>query len=105
MKDLLLLFKTLGDEKRIKIVGLLLEREHCVCELIELLNLSQPTVSHHLKIMKKGGLLNERRRGTWNYYSLKKEGFAASAALLEERLFLPVAQSSFRECPSINKKC
>ena len=98
------LFKILGDENRVKIIGLLLEREHCVCELIEKLILSQSTVSHHLKIMKSAGLLNDRSRGTWNYYSLNKEGFARFAALLDEKLFLPVSLSTFKECPSFCKK-
>lgn len=103
MKELAALFKTLGDETRVKIVGLLLEREHCVCELIEKLALSQSTVSHHLKILKNAGLLDDRSRGTWNYYSLKKEGFGRFAAVLDEQLFLPVSRSTFKECPSFCK--
>ena len=104
MKELLPLFKTLCDENRVKIVSLLVEREHCVCELIEELNLSQSTVSHHIKVLKHAGLLNERQRGTWKYYSLHKENIAHYAVAIEEKLFQPVAQSTFQECPSI-KKC
>lgn len=104
MKELLPLFKTLCDENRVKIISLLVEREHCVCELIEELKLSQSTVSHHLKVLKHAGLLNERQRGTWKYYSLNKKSFAEYAAVVEEKLFKPVFQSTFRECPSI-KKC
>lgn len=108
MEDLLPYFKAFCAKQRIKIVHLLLEREHCVCELIEKLNLSQSTISHHIKILKQAGLLNERRRGTWNYYSLDKNGFARYASILEEKLFTPVSKAIFKECPNIsnsNNKC
>ncbi len=105
MEQLLPYFKALCDEKRIKIVSLLLEREHCVCELIEKLNLSQSTVSHHIKIVKQAGLLNERRCGTWNYYSINQSGFAQYASELEEKLFNPVSKAVYKECPSIKKGC
>ena len=105
MKELLPYFKALCEENRINIVCLLLEREHCVCELIDKLDLSQSTVSHHLKILKQAGLLNERRRGTWNYYSLNKSGFKQYARALEEKLFQPVSKAVFQECPAAKERC
>ncbi len=105
MKDLLPYFKALCEENRISIICLLLEREHCVCELIEKLNLSQSTVSHHIKILKQAGLLNERRCGTWNYYSINQSGFKQYAVILEEKLFQPVSKAVFKECPSANTRC
>lgn len=104
MEQLLPYFKALGEENRIKIIHLLLEREHCVCELIKKLNLSQSTVSHHVKILKEAGLLNDRRRGTWNYYSLNQSGFQQYASALEKKLFQPVAQAIFIECPRDHKR-
>jgi ArsR family transcriptional regulator len=105
LKELLPYFKALCEENRINIIRLLLEREHCVCELMEKLNLSQSTVSHHVKILKQAGLLNERSRGKWNYYSLHKSGFKQYASLLEEKLFQPVAKSVFKECPAAKTQC
>ncbi len=105
LKELLPYFKALCEENRINIIRLLLEREHCVCELIDKLNLSQSTVSHHVKILKQAGLLNERRRGTWNYYSLNQNGFRQYAVILEEKLFQPVSKALFKECPSANTRC
>jgi len=105
LKELLPFFKALGEENRIAIICLLLEREHCVNELMEKLNLSQSTVSHHLKILKQAGLLNERSRGNWNCYSLNKSGFKQYATVLEKKLFQPVAKSVFKECPAAKTRC
>ena len=105
MQELLPYFKALCEVNRIIIIKLLLEREHCVCELIDELQLSQSTVSHHIKILKQAGLLNERRRGTWSYYSINKSGFKEYASVLEEKLFHPVSKAVFKECPKANTQC
>lgn len=105
MEALLPLFKALSERNRMEIIRLLLEREHCVCELMDLLGLSQATVSHHVRILKREGLLNERRSGKWHYYSLHKEGFARQASILKEMLFDPVSNAVFQECPAIKGKC
>ncbi|MFS0728281.1 ArsR/SmtB family transcription factor [Paenibacillus sp. 1P07SE] len=63
-------FKLLGDKSRLTILGLLKERELCVCNLVDIMQMSQPSISQHLRKMKTGGLLNEYRRGKWVYYSL-----------------------------------
>lgn len=64
------LFKLLGDKNRLTIVASLKERELCVCELVELVQTSQPNISQHLRKLKDAGLLKETRKGQWNYYSL-----------------------------------
>lgn len=64
------LFKLLGDKNRLTIMASLKERELCVCELVELLQTSQPNISQHLRKLKDAGLLSETRKGQWNYYSL-----------------------------------
>jgi ArsR family transcriptional regulator, arsenate/arsenite/antimonite-responsive transcriptional repressor len=66
------LFKALGDPARVRIVNLLATRGApvCVCELIEPLGLSQPTVSHHLKKLTGAGVLEREQRGKWAYFSL-----------------------------------
>ena len=62
--------KALGDPVRIQLVDVL--RKHagqvCVCELVPLFDLSQPTVSHHLKVLRDAGLVGSERRGLWVYY-------------------------------------
>lgn len=66
-------FKLLGDKTRLRIIGLLNERELCVCNIVDILQMSQPGISQHLRKMKAVGLLNEERRGKWTYYSLNLE--------------------------------
>ncbi len=95
MNELSPFFKALCEDVRLKIIALLMPRELCVCEIIEQLNLSQPAVSHHMKILKQAGLVNDRRDGRWIFYSLDKERFMQLEHLLDEQLFEPV-----RNCPS-----
>jgi len=66
------LFRALGDATRLELVGILAARgrELCVCELESHFDLSQPTVSHHLRILREAGVVSAQRRGTWVYYSL-----------------------------------
>lgn len=63
-------FKALSDEKRIRILKLLTIREMCVCELMIALDVTQPNLSHHLKILENEGFVNRRKEGKWAYYSL-----------------------------------
>jgi DNA-binding transcriptional ArsR family regulator len=62
--------KALGDPTRLKIIHLLLNGELCVCEIISALEKPQPTISHHLNILKKAGFLKWRKEGVWIHYSL-----------------------------------
>ncbi len=70
---LLLLFKSLADESRIKIIGLLAAAEHNVQDLAKLLKLKEPTVSHHLAILREAGLVGMRTDGNTHWYSLDFE--------------------------------
>jgi ArsR family transcriptional regulator len=63
-------FKALSDEKRIRILRLLMIREMCVCELMIALDVTQPNLSHHLKILENQGFVDRRKEGKWAYYSL-----------------------------------
>jgi len=69
-ETLLAFFKALADESRLKIIGLLAQREHCVQELAELLALKEPTVSHHLAVLKAQGLVTVRPEGTVRWHAL-----------------------------------
>ena len=70
-RDLAGLFKALADPTRVAIVNRLASGESCcVCDLTGAFELSQPTVSHHLRILRDAGLVEAERRGTWAYYRL-----------------------------------
>ena len=68
--DLALAFKALSDPTRVSIVNRLAAGECCVCDLTAVFELSQPTVSHHLRILRDSGLVEAERRGTWAHYRL-----------------------------------
>jgi ArsR family transcriptional regulator len=74
------IFRVLGEPARLQILSLIAaqpSQEVCACELVETLGLSQPTVSHHLKVMYGAGLLTRERRGTWIYYRLVRDRLSA----------------------------
>ena len=68
------LFKALGDETRLEMMGLLAAAgsELCACDIESHFDLSQPTISHHLKILREAGLVTGERRGTWVYYAINR---------------------------------
>jgi ArsR family transcriptional regulator len=80
-----LLAKALGDPIRLQLVDVL--RKHagkvCVCELVPLFDVSQPTVSHHLKILRDAGIVGSERRGLWAYYYVLPGALDSLAAWLD----------------------
>ncbi|WP_027340103.1 ArsR/SmtB family transcription factor [Halonatronum saccharophilum] len=66
-------FKALSDGNRLRILDLLSCGQRCVCDLTEELDLSQPNISHHLKILKNVNLIDSIKKGRWVYYSLNRE--------------------------------
>ena len=75
--------KALADPTRIGIVNCLARSpELCVCNLTDSFGLSQPTISHHLQILREAGLVVAERRGTWAYYRLNREAVAEVALAL-----------------------
>lgn len=84
-EDLATVFKALGDPVRLRLLSMIASRaggEVCVCELTPAFELSQPTISHHLKLLRHAGLIDCQRRGTWVYYWLLPETTDKLAALL-----------------------
>lgn len=78
-------FKALGDPVRLRLLSMIASRaggEICVCDLTPAFELSQPTISHHLKLLKQAGLIDSERRGTWVYYRLLPETTDRLAAVL-----------------------
>jgi ArsR family transcriptional regulator len=67
------IFNALSDPIRLEILDFLRDSEKCVCEITPHLNLVQPLVSRHLKILKNAGLVKRRKQSTWHYYSLTDE--------------------------------
>ncbi|WP_406350750.1 ArsR/SmtB family transcription factor [Streptomyces sp. NBC_00658] len=69
--ELAKVFKALGDPVRLRLLSMIASREGgevCVCELTPAFELSQPTISHHLKLLRQAGIIDCERRGTWVYY-------------------------------------
>ncbi|HHX56730.1 MAG TPA: winged helix-turn-helix transcriptional regulator [Clostridiales bacterium] len=71
--DIVLICKALGDLNRLKIVELLSDGEKCACKLLEAFEITQPTLSHHMKVLVECGLVIARKDGKWSHYSLNSE--------------------------------
>jgi ArsR family transcriptional regulator, arsenate/arsenite/antimonite-responsive transcriptional repressor len=79
------IFRALGDPVRLRLVSLIGAHqggEICVCDLTSAFNLTQPTISHHLKVLREAGIIDSERRGTWVYYRLVPAALDRMAALL-----------------------
>ena len=79
-------FKALGDENRIRILHLLKSGEKCACHLLEELDISQPTLSHHMKILCDAKIVSGRKEGKWMYYTICYEGAKATGEMLQALL-------------------
>ncbi len=78
-------FRALGDPVRLRLVSLIGAHqggEVCVCDLTSAFNLTQPTISHHLKVLREAGIIDSERRGTWVYYRLVPAALERMSALL-----------------------
>lgn len=85
-KNMVAIFKALGDENRIRILKLLHSGEKCACKLLEELNISQSTLSHHMKILCDAGIVTGRKEGKWMHYSICCEGVCSLRTMLRELL-------------------
>lgn len=74
LSDVAKIFKAFDDEKRLQILKMLSDEEKCACVLLESLNITQPTLSHHMKILCESKIVSCERRGKWCYYSIDKNG-------------------------------
>jgi len=89
--ELARVFKALGDPVRLRLLSMIASREGgevCVCEMTPAFDLSQPTISHHLKLLRQAGLIDCERRGTWVYY------WALPGALDRLAAFLTTARTA-----------
>jgi biotin operon repressor len=85
MERLAALFKALADPSRLRMVGLLVERERCGQELAGQLGLSAPTVSHHLRVLKEAGLLTESRQTPYTFYGLDLAALQKAVATIADK--------------------
>jgi len=82
-KKTAVIFKAFCDENRIKILHLLSDGEKCACKLLEELNITQPTLSHHMKILLDSNVVKGRKEGKWMYYSISKDGLKKALEFLK----------------------
>lgn len=68
------MFKAFADENRIQILELLRDGERCACRLLEEMKITQPTLSHHMKILCDSGIVVGRKEGKWMHYSISQDG-------------------------------
>ena len=85
-QELVCIFKALGDENRIRILKMLQSGEKCACKLLEELHISQPTLSHHMKILCDMGIVTGRKEGKWTHYSICCDGIRHIRGLMKELL-------------------
>ncbi|MEV6795362.1 metalloregulator ArsR/SmtB family transcription factor [Streptomyces sp. NPDC051320] len=96
-------FKALGDPVRLRLLSMIASRaggEVCVCDLTPAFELSQPTISHHLKLLKQAGLIDSERRGTWVYYRLLPEMTDRLAAVLTRPAGEPLPEPAGSASPT-----
>ena len=68
--EIALICKALGNENRVQIIKMLTGGELCACKILDAFNITQPTLSHHMKILTECNLVNSRKEGKWTYYSI-----------------------------------
>ncbi len=96
--DVALICKALSDSNRLEIVQMLSEGEKCGCKLLERFEITQPTLSHHMKILVEAGMVNDRKEGKWHYYSLNTQTFSSFKKYIEKLGSKSSSEESCRCC-------
>ncbi|CAM3228280.1 HTH arsR-type domain-containing protein [Prescottella defluvii] len=102
--DLARMFKALGDPVRLRMLSLIASHENgesCVCDISPAFELSQPTISHHLKVLREAGLLDCERRGTWVYYRVIPSALAQLSAVLSSESGVVEGSACVSEAPVV----
>jgi ArsR family transcriptional regulator len=101
-----LLFRTLADGTRLRLLNLIAEREICVCYFVEILRASQPKISRHLAYLRKAGIATARRDGKWMHYRLTIPNDGVAARILRETLkHLREKPEMKRDLARLNSAC
>jgi ArsR family transcriptional regulator len=98
MNDLVILFKALSDETRLRIIKLLEKGELCVCDITAALDMVQPKVSFHLSTLKEAGLIKDRKQGKWIHYSINEND------LFRRMLILSACERMDGSVPTADRK-
>lgn len=78
------IFKAFCDPNRLRILEILKSGEHCACKLLEILDVSQSTLSHHMKNLADAKIVNVRKDGKWSHYSLSEKGIEYAIQYLQQ---------------------
>lgn len=91
-------FKALSDATRLQIVEMLSGGDLCACKILAHFNITQPTLSYHMKILLSSGLVSGRREGAWMWYSLNREALLQASALLKKIYAAPETNNAGCAC-------
>ena len=96
--DTVKVFKAFCDENRLRILQMLRTGEKCACKLLDDLQITQSTLSHHMKILCDADIVQGRKDGKWVYYSMNPKGADRARELLEQQLSLEASSGENRSC-------
>ncbi|MDR1580523.1 MAG: metalloregulator ArsR/SmtB family transcription factor [Synergistaceae bacterium] len=96
--DKVTIFKAFCDKNRLMILEMLQSGEKCACVLLETLDISQPTLSHHMKILCKSGVVVSRDEGKWTYYSISEDGSEYAIDLLRKITEVTEDETVYKGC-------
>jgi ArsR family transcriptional regulator len=94
-----LFMKALSDETRLKIFNMLADGELCACKILEDFDITQPTLSYHMKILSESGLVNSRRDGVWMKYSINEKNLEAIKQMFD---YIKASIRNYNKC---TQKC
>lgn len=97
-KDRAKIFKAFCDENRLQILDMLKSGEKCACKLVDELNISQSTLSHHMKILCDAGIVKGRKDGKWVHYSLDEGGAERAEEMLKSMLTVDAVNETNEVC-------
>lgn len=98
-KQIASMFKAFCDENRLQILDLLQDGEKCACRLLEEMQITQPTLSHHMKILCDSGVVVGRKEGKWMHYSISKDGLENVMNYLNELMEnTTIGDSTYESC-------
>ena len=91
-------FKAFCDENRIRILDMLSTGEKCACRLLEEIDVTQPTLSHHMKILCDSGIVVGRKEGKWTHYQISRQGSEKAIELLKEITAITENSNACKNC-------
>lgn len=106
VKEYIEMFKALADENRLRILCMLSCGELCACDIQDSLNLTQPTISHHMKILQQAGLIEVEKRGKWAFYAIKQNQIDALCRFIKDATSKAHEKEEFKNyCACSRNRC